>query len=120
MDRYRVYGVLNAFNVWPCFLQVIFTDGENLYLQKHAGGRIDGFEAIHTELDIRDKIIHVKHTTERSILDYAITAIGFSKKDIIIGNTNEIIYDFMCNQDKYLKDKDFANDFHQFLVRYGV
>jgi len=120
MGNYRVYGVLNAFNVWPCFLQVIFTDGEKLFLQNHAGGRIEGFEEIHTELDIRKNIIHLKKTYEYGALDQSLIAIGFSPADILIGKNDDIVYDFMCNQDKYLSDKEFAEDFNSFLVKYGV
>lgn len=120
METYRVYGALNAFDVWPCFLQPVFTNGDRLYFQMHANGKICGFEEIHTELDIKDRIIPLDVRDDFKIGDDVFYAVGFSKDDIVSGDCDDIILDFDINQDKYLSNEDFGEDIKYFLIKYGV
>lgn len=120
MRKYRVCGAFNAFDVWPGFLQPIFTDGDKLFFQLHANGKIKGFEECLTESVIRDRLIPLDVKDEFEIGSSTFNAVGFSINDIVTGSNDDIIMDFNLNQDKYLSDKDFSADMKYFLIKYGV
>ncbi|MCQ2979638.1 MAG: hypothetical protein MJ245_07565 [Clostridia bacterium] len=120
MEEYRLYGALNAFDVWPCFLQPIFTDGNKLFFQKHADGLISGFEELRLEVDINDKIIPLNIDERFKIGSAVFNVVGFSKNDLVTGSTDDIIMDFNCNMAKYISNKDFAEEIKYYLVLHGA
>ncbi len=120
MKEYKVIGVLNAFDVWPCFLQVVFSCEDKLYFQMHSKDKIYGFEEIRLEIPIDDKIILVDYDMSVKEGDSIISAVGFNKDDIIIGTPNDIILDLTKNQDKYFANQEFSVDINNFVIEYGI
>ena len=120
MKEYKVIGVLNAFDVWPCFLQVVFSCDDKLFFQMHSKDKIYGFEQIRAELPLDDKIISVNYDGYIKEGDSIISAVGFNKDDIIIGTPNDIILDLTKNQDKYFANEGFSEDINKFVIEYGI
>ncbi len=120
MSEYRVVGVLNAFDVWPCFLQVVFSFDNNLYFQIHSKDKIDGFEKIRTEISIDERIIPINYDVSLKKGDPIISAVGFGKDDIIVGTVVDIVCDFAKNKDKYSANQDFFEDVTKFVIEYGI
>ncbi len=120
MKEYKVIGVLNAFDVWPCFLQVVFSNEDKLFFQMHSKDKIYGFEEIRAEIPLDDKIIPVNYDKCAKEGDLIISAVGFNKDDIIVGTPNDIILDLTKNQDKYFVNKEFSEDINNFVIEYGV
>ncbi len=120
MKEYKVIGVLNAFDIWPCFLQVVFSHEDKLYFQIHSKDKIYGFEEIRSEIPIDESIISVNYNKDVKEGDSIISAVGFSKDEIIIGTVNDIILDIAKNQNKYFADQEFSEDINKFVIEYGI
>ena len=121
-EEYRLYGFINPFNVWPCFAQPLLIKNETLYFQNQFQGIIMGFEQVKNVPELSKKILNVPQNKEitRTAGDQALFCVAFDKDDLVFGSLDDVIFDYMKNQEKYKVDEEFLQDFKQFIVRFWI
>ncbi len=116
----KLRALINVFNVWPDFLQPLFSENDDFYFQKQKDRIITDFQRGFTkDLFENGHVINVENGITRKIGDYAIIAVGFSSNDYIVGTIDEVLSDYYNQPEKYFLDEKFFEEFLRFVKKYS-
>ena len=116
----KLRALINVFNVWPDFLQPLFSENDDFYFQKQKDRIIIDFQRGFTkDLFENGHVINVENGITRKIGDYAIIAVGFSSNDYIVGTIDEVLSDYYNQPEKYFLDEKFFEEFLRFVKKYS-